>query len=315
MINKRFLGKGGIVDYQTSNTAYDKLAFIADHYQDMVKMYDTIMAHLKLPSGGGTDTHLTKTFDDTYGFVQLDKEAFKGWGYDLDNPTDVQFLINGAFINKDPSSGFDIVNYIEYLDKLTVSTKKYTVMLSRGMDDFFEKMPTITSDWWVDITVEGVRNSKNIYGYGSNTEANFLKCLNKNFSSSIFSSPMTVRIYPFSHSTDENTFTYTSDTIENNPLYIVTYPAGFKTVNNVLVFPKDRPGSYNDSMYLYIPQGASSKLDRVNISGDGDIISTYISVDDGGLNLKASPPTISYDVTETDKYTFTHTIDSALRNN
>ena len=310
------LTKGGLVDQQAPNKAYDRLAFIADHYNELCDMYQTLMEYLKLPeAGGGTDTHLTKTFDDTYGFVQLDKEAFKGWGYDLDNPTDVQFLINGAFINKDPSSGFDIVNYIEYLDKLTVSTKGYTDMFSRGMDDFFEKMPTITSDWWVDITVEGVRNSKNIYGYGSNTKANFLKDVCNKFPSSIFSSPMTVRIYPFSNSTDKNTFTYTSDTIENNPLYIVTYPAGFKTVNNVLVFPKDRPGSYNgDYMDVYIPQGASSKLDKVTVSGNGEIISTFIS-DGGDLTLKASSPTISYDVTETDKYTFTHTIDSALRNN
>ena len=76
MINKRFLGKGGIVDYQTSNTAYDKLAFIADHYQDMVKMYDTIMDHLKLPSGGGESLLQEKEVSFIPWYVAINKDFF-----------------------------------------------------------------------------------------------------------------------------------------------------------------------------------------------------------------------------------------------
>ena len=314
MINKRFLGKGGIVDYQTSNTAYDKLAFIADNYPDMVKMYDTIMAHLKLPSNGGADTHLTKKFEDTYDFVQLDKEAFKGWGYDLDNPTDIQFLINGTFINKDSYSSTNRVYYIEYLDKFTMPTVEYKVMLSRGMDDFFEKMPTITTDWYVEFTVNGVTNKVNVYGYGDNTKDNFLRDLYGKSKSIDFSSPMTVKIYPYPQPTANKTFTYTSDTVENNPLYIVTHPAGFVTVNNVLVFPRDRRIAYNNGMILNMHNGTTNRLGSVTIYGGGEIISTYMS-DSTGLTLKASSPITPYHVTTTDKYTFTHTIDSALRNN
>lgn len=77
MINKRFLGKGGIVDYQTSNTAYDKLAFIADNYPDMVKMYDTIMAHLKLPSGGGECLFETREVTFIPYYIALNKDFFE----------------------------------------------------------------------------------------------------------------------------------------------------------------------------------------------------------------------------------------------
>ena len=33
-------------------TAYDRIAFIADHYEDLKQMYFTIMEHLKIPDGG-----------------------------------------------------------------------------------------------------------------------------------------------------------------------------------------------------------------------------------------------------------------------
>ena len=91
MINKRFLGKGGIVDYQTSNTAYDKLAFIADNYPDMVKMYDTIMDHLKLPSNeGGSCPYINHTYTAPACYVPLGDLSCMG--YDLTKPEDLEIF-------------------------------------------------------------------------------------------------------------------------------------------------------------------------------------------------------------------------------
>ena len=101
MINKRFLGKGGIVDYQTSNTAYDKLAFIADNYPDMVKMYDTIMAHLKLPSneGGSGCNYLKHTYSGFPVVIKVGNVTM--YGYDTSKPDDMEIIRNSLSINYD----------------------------------------------------------------------------------------------------------------------------------------------------------------------------------------------------------------------
>ena len=39
-------------------TAYDRIAFIAEHYEDLKQMYFTIMEHLKIPDGEGGSSSL-----------------------------------------------------------------------------------------------------------------------------------------------------------------------------------------------------------------------------------------------------------------
>ena len=39
-------------------TAYDRIAFIAEHYEDLKQMYFTIMEHLKIPDGEGGGSSL-----------------------------------------------------------------------------------------------------------------------------------------------------------------------------------------------------------------------------------------------------------------
>ena len=96
MINKRFLGKGGVVDYQTSNTAYDKLAFIADNYPDMVKMYDTIMAHLKLPSSEGGSGCL---FSDKFNIHTITEDTYTLEDSDFDGNTLVRCTSDNSAVN------------------------------------------------------------------------------------------------------------------------------------------------------------------------------------------------------------------------
>ena len=158
MINKRFLGKGGIVDYQTSNTAYDKLAFIADNYPDMVKMYDTIMAHLKLPSneGGSGCNYLKHTYS---GFPVVIKVGnVTKYGYDTSKPDDMEIIRNSLSISYE---GFQITKpmYVEEFkerqqqtsfknygvknpskSKIILARIEKTMMERYGVEEIFSKL-------------------------------------------------------------------------------------------------------------------------------------------------------------------------------
>ena len=154
MINKRFLGKGGIVDYQTSNTAYDKLAFIADNYPDMVKMYDTLMAHLKLPSNEGGSECLFETKEVTFipYYIAINKDFFEdnttipnppggSRTYDLTltpkqifggTPEEIAKRLKGGYYLDSPVRAFS--NAV-YTDTVSRTTTRYTYNLSSGVYD------------------------------------------------------------------------------------------------------------------------------------------------------------------------------------
>lgn len=132
MINKRFLGKGGIVDYQTSNTAYDKLAFIADNYPDMVKMYDTIMAHLKLPSGGGGSLFETREVTFIPYYIAINKDFFEDDTTTLKpnltpkqlfggTPEEIAKRIKGNSNQENPKRAFSNAVYIDTVSRTTTS--------------------------------------------------------------------------------------------------------------------------------------------------------------------------------------------------
>ena len=162
MINKRFLGKGGIVDYQTSNTAYDKLAFIADNYPDMVKMYDTIMAHLKLPSNEGGCNYLKHTYSGFPVVIKLGDVT--NYGYDTSKPDDIEIIRNSlsVYLN-DSKSTISKPMYVEEfkctVKQLATDKGKYLLNL------FTENEYSSFLDKYGDIS-----NYFRIYVYGFSTK-------------------------------------------------------------------------------------------------------------------------------------------------
>lgn len=161
MINKRFLGKGGIVDYQTSNTAYDKLAFIADNYPDMVKMYDTIMAHLKLPSneGGSGCNYLKHTYSGIPLIIKLGDVT--KYGYDISKPDDIEIIRNSLSLKRD---GFTIAKPMYAEEYGCTVTQSATARGKYLLNLFTENKYSSFLDKYDDIS-EGVRLC--IYGFST----------------------------------------------------------------------------------------------------------------------------------------------------
>lgn len=66
------------------HTAYDTLEFVKEHYPEMVQMYETIMAHLKVPEAApvvepsepvtAEDTHVAYTITDMFDTVIIDPD-------------------------------------------------------------------------------------------------------------------------------------------------------------------------------------------------------------------------------------------------
>ena len=64
------------------HSAYDTLEFIKEHYPEMVQMYETIMAHLKVPEAApvvepteAVDTHVAYTLTDVFDTVIIDPDV------------------------------------------------------------------------------------------------------------------------------------------------------------------------------------------------------------------------------------------------
>lgn len=66
-----------------THSAYDTLEFIKEHYPEMVQMYETIMAHLKVPEAApvevepstpASDTHVAYTITDVFDSIAIDPD-------------------------------------------------------------------------------------------------------------------------------------------------------------------------------------------------------------------------------------------------
>ena len=65
-----------------NHSAYDTLEFVKQHYPEMVQMYETIMAHLKVPEAApvaepaeAVDTHVAYTLTDIFDTVIIDPDV------------------------------------------------------------------------------------------------------------------------------------------------------------------------------------------------------------------------------------------------
>lgn len=70
------LSSAGLADIN-SNSAYEKLKFVEEHYEELMQAYQDIMEHLKLvdtDTGGGSDTHTAYTITDVFDTIIIDPD-------------------------------------------------------------------------------------------------------------------------------------------------------------------------------------------------------------------------------------------------
>lgn len=323
--------------HRGNNPAYDRVAFVAEHYEELVFMYKDILEHLKQggTGGGGGCTHISKQIESPYGFVQLNKESFKLMGYDLDNPDDIQFLLHNTFIGKDGPNktyGYASSNGIEYHDTYEVNISKGT-FLSRdsGLDNFLDNPSMLEEIRSVTISYYDQGNNQEVteefyrYGDSGNNEAFankesllqalYLK-LSRNCVDAVQNKPITIKLKNYEYIDGygyEDLYTKASDSVENNPIYIGTSEK-IVTYNNVVLFPAEVSpyGMYPTTFSFKIKYMTKPYLrEDVRILGYGDII-TCVTYNNGKtLYLSADSPDIEY--SPTDMHTFTYTIDPDIK--
>lgn len=312
--------------HRGNNPAYDKVAFVAEHYEELVFMYKDILEHLKQGgTGGGTGTggdctHISKQVESPYGFVQLDKESFKLIGYDLDNPDDIQFLLHNTSVNDSSKDIYTSSNGIEYHDTYDIDIGGVDTFLSRKkLDDFFDNPPVINSSSDIRITIRyGTDSTDYIDATMSaqylNNKVGFLRALYirilarldpQSYFDKIQNNPITFTIAK-AYTSDDPLYTEVSDSIENNPIYVGKSPKRIVTYNNVLLYPITEYGLYGHSSKLYIKYITPfQKYGYVTVAGTGDIVKYQPSY------LSADLPKISG--THIDTHTFTLTIDPDIK--
>ena len=331
--------------HRGNNPAYDRVAFVAEHYEELVFMYKDILEHLKQGgTGGGTGTggcgctRISKQVESPYGFVQLDKESFKLIGYDLDNPDDIQFLLHNTTINcssnvSDSSSYSDYYAYktsngIEYHDTYEVDTGNIDTFLIRDpvLDNLLDNPSenfsyiTIKNSYFGSMTIyigdlsDKYRDSKDEI-----LRAMYLKVLNSatgpSYITGIQEYAMTLELYGTRDHNDVELYTKTSDSAENNPLYVGKSPSKIITYNNVLVYPINSYGTYGNSSTLVVKPllPPLRKGYGVIVSDIGDTVSCHKSWK-GNIYLSADLPKIdTLGGEHTGTHTFTITIDPDIK--
>ena len=328
--------------HRGNNPAYDRVAFVAEHYEELVFMYKDILEHLKQGgTGGGTGTgtggcgctRITKQVESPYGFVQLDKESFKLMGYDLDNPDDMQFFLHNTYVGADNYTSLASSEGIEYYDTYEVDIGSKDILFSRDSDlnDFLDNPSKLQDTYRVTISYYNQDNqeiTEEFYRYGDsgNSEAFanresllqglYLK-LSRDCKYAIQNKPITVRLKNSEYiqgSGYEVLYEKTSDSVENNALYVGKTPEEIVTFNNVLLFPRPTAQSgYASRFYFRVNYLTTPWMrDYVSILGQGDIIKCT-KYKNEIISLSADLPEIRYE--HTDLHTFTYTIDPVIKDN
>lgn len=320
--------------HRGNNPAYDRVAFVAEHYEELVFMYKDILEHLKQGgTGGGGCTHISKQVKSPYGFVQLDKESFKLIGYDLDNPDDVQFLLHNTTVNcyintykYSHYSSYRSSNGIEYHGTYEVDTGNIDTFLIRDPDlDNLLNDPsknfsyiTIKHSYSSSITIyKGDLSNQYRDSKDELLRAMYLEILEKgpNYIASIQKYAMTLELYGTRDYNDVILYTKTSDSVENNPLYVGKSPSKIITYNNVLVYPIDNYRIYGNSSTLTVKSLLPPLREAymVDVSDIGDTVSCQTDWR-GDIYLSADLPEIdTLGGEHTDMHTFTITIDPDIK--
>ena len=214
--------------HRGNNPAYDRVAFVAEHYEELVFMYKDILEHLKqggTGTGGGC-TRISKQIESPYGFVQLDKESFKLMGYDLNNPDDVQFLLHNTFVS---FSGYkwsfkqyqyiQLSKVIEYHDTYEIVVGNKVTFFSRdsGLDNFLDnpsmlqKIDRVTISYYDQDNNQEVTEEFYRYGASGNNaafankesllHALYLK-LSRNCVDAVQNKPITIKLKNYEYIND-----------------------------------------------------------------------------------------------------------------
>lgn len=317
--------------HRGNNPAYDRVAFVAEHYEELVFMYKDILEHLKqggTGTGGGC-THISKQVQSPYGFVQLNKESFKLMGYDLDNPDDIQFLLHNTLIGVDDHYAYATSNGIEYHDTYEIDFGNKDTFLSRdsGLDNFLDNPSMLEEIYRVTISYYDQDNNQEVtevfnrYGSDGDMEAFankesllqalYLK-LPRNCVDAVQNKPITIKLNEKFGPLKEALYTKASNSVENNPIYVGKTPSKIVTYNNVVLFPVESPyTSYAQTYAFHIKYMTTPYLrEIISVSGQGDII-TCKEDSNHFVYLSADLPVIEY--SPTDMHTFTYTIDPDIK--
>lgn len=322
--------------HRGNNPAYDRVAFVAEHYEELVFMYKDILEHLKQGGTGGGCTHISKQVESPYGFVQLDKESFKLIGYDLDNPDDVQFLLHNTTVNCYTITNTSDYRYsthtasngIEYHDTYEVDTGNIDTFLIRDPDlDNLLNDPsknfsyiTIKNSYFGSMTIyKGDLSDKYRDSKDELLRAMYLSVLKRatgpSYITGIQEYAMTLELYGKRDNNDVELYTKTSDSVENNSLYVGKSPSKIITYNNVLVYPIDRYETYGNSSTLAVKPllPPLRKAYNVVVSDIGDTVSCQKNWK-GNIYLSADLPKIdTLGGEHSDTHTFTITIDPDIK--
>ena len=317
--------------HRGNNPAYDRVAFVAEHYEELVFMYKDILEHLKqggTGTGGGC-THISKQIESPYGFVQLDKESFKLMGYDLNNPDDVQFLLHNTFVS---FSGYkwsfkqyqyiQLSKVIEYHDTYEIVVGNKVTFFSRdsGLDNFLDnpsmlqKIDRVTISYYDQDNNQEVTEEFYRYGASGNNaafankesllHALYLK-LSRNCVDAVQNKPITIKLKSY-----EVLYTKASDSVENNPIYVGKTPSKMVTYNNVLLFPMLYAGEYGHQANLLInPIIPQVENDYILVTGTGDIVTCKLDTEK--ICLSADLPEVPGE--HYDTHTFTYTINPDIK--
>ena len=133
------------------HSAYDTLEFIKQHYPEMVQMYETIMAHLKVPEGNpvvepSEPTVITDVFEPeaylirgTFNSVILDPEIITALGYTSDDYNIIAKRAGLVYLGLYNRTYEKEVNY--NYEEVTVQAPQFAIVKPRYKDESYNGEP------------------------------------------------------------------------------------------------------------------------------------------------------------------------------
>lgn len=125
------------------HSAYDTLEFIKQHYPEMVQMYETIMAHLKVPEAAPAaiaDAFEPESYTirGTFNSVILDPDIIANLGYTMDECNIIAKragLIYLGLYNRTYEKSVYVDGYYSGLEEVTVQAPQFAIVNPRYTTD------------------------------------------------------------------------------------------------------------------------------------------------------------------------------------
>lgn len=131
------------------HSAYDTLEFIKQHYPEMVQMYETIMAHLKVPEGNPVITDAFQpesyTIRGTFNSVILDPDIITALGYTMDECNIIakrSGLVYLGLYNRTYNKGiYDEEDHWLGEEEVTIQAPQFAIVKPRYTDESYYGEP------------------------------------------------------------------------------------------------------------------------------------------------------------------------------